>query len=330
MTVVAVTGGTGAPGATSTALALLLTWPLPAGRRVILIEADPDGGSILAGALQGRVSAEYGLHQLGVAHRQGNLVDAFFRQLVDLSDGRRERLLLPGLVDPTQASGLAYTWDPISQLAAGLGNQQIPHDVIVDLGRRGTTGASAIVARRADLVLPVVRGTLPSLAQAQPRLTALRNDLDTHGTGSDSIALVVIEQGRYSRQEIGKHLEAPVLGLVPFDPERARVLSDGEGDTGKRFLRSRYMRAARTTADAVINLAAQRRMRLAPRPTSGGQLPTGPEAPAPSDGWAQAAAYIRRSDAEPHPESRPEPHPESPAEAEPAHRPAGEEAGHVR
>ncbi|MFI6581556.1 hypothetical protein [Embleya sp. NPDC050493] len=319
MTVVAVTGGAGAPGATSTALALLLTWPLPAGRRVILIEADPDGGSILAGALQGRVSAEYGLHQLGVAHRQGNLVDAFFRQLVDLSDGRRERLLLPGLVDPTQASGLAYTWDPISQLAAGLGNQQIPHDVIIDLGRRGTTGASAIAARRADLVLPVVRGTLPSLAQAQPRLVSLRNDLDTHGTGSDSIALVVIEEGRYARQEIGKHLEAPVLGLLPFDPERARVLSAGEGDTGKRFLRSKFMRAARTTAEAALALANQRRMRLAPRPAPGGELPSGPDAPMAGDGWAQAAAYIRRP-AEP--ESRPE--------AEPAHRPAGEEAGHVR
>ncbi|MYW06087.1 hypothetical protein, partial [Streptomyces sp. SID3343] len=259
MTVVAVTGGQGAPGSTSTALALLLTWPLPPGRRVILIEGDPDGGTILAGALQGRVSAEYGLHQLGVAHRQGNLVDAFFRQLVDLSDGRRERLLLPGLVDPTQASGLAYTWDAISQLAAGLGGQQIPHDVIVDLGRRGTSGASAIMSRRADVVLPIVRGTLPSLAQARPRITSLRNDLDTHGTGSDAVGIVLIEQGRYPRQEIGRQLESPVLGLLPYDPERARVLSDGEGDTGKRFLRSKFMRAARTTADAAVHLAAQRR-----------------------------------------------------------------------
>ncbi|WP_406280875.1 hypothetical protein [Embleya sp. NBC_00896] len=319
MTVVAVTGGMGAPGATSTALALLLTWPLPPGRRVILIEADPDGGSILAGALQGRVSAEYGLHQLGVAHRQGNLVDAFFRQLVDLSDGRRDRLLLPGLVDPTQASGLAYTWDSISQLAASLGSQQIPHDVIIDLGRRGHTGASAIVARRADVVLPVVRGTLPSLAQAQPRLVALRNDLDTHGTGADSIALVVIEQGRYSRQEIGKQLAAPVIGLLPYDPERARVLSDGEGDTGKRFLRSKFMRAARSTADATLGLAAQRRMRLAPRPAPGGDMSAAPASPMLSDGWAQAAAYIRQP-----------PAPEVAPAAEPEHRPAGEEAGHVR
>jgi hypothetical protein len=319
MTVVAVTGGQGAPGSTSTALALLLTWPLPPGRRVILIEGDPDGGTILAGALQGRVSAEYGLHQLGVAHRQGNLVDAFFRQLVDLSDGRRERLLLPGLVDPAQASGLAYTWDAVSQLAAGLGSQQIPHDVIIDLGRRGTTGASAIVSRRADVVLPVVRGTLPSLAQARPRITSLRNDLDAHGTGSDAIGIVLIEQGRYPRQEIGRQLESPVLGLVPYDPERARVLSDGEGDTGKRFLRSKYMRAARTTADAAIHLAAQRRMRLAPRPAPG-ERPAAPSPPAMlSDGWAQAAAYIKQP-----------PAPDAEFAPAPEHRPAGEEAGHVR
>jgi hypothetical protein len=325
MTVVAVTGGQGSPGATSTALALLLTWPLPPGRRVILIEADPDGGTILAGALQGRVSAEYGLHQLGVAHRQGNLVDAFFRQLVDLSDGRRERLLLPGLVDPTQASGLAYTWDPISALAAGLGEQQMPHDVIVDLGRRGTTGASAIVARRADVVLPVVRGTLPSLAQAQPRMAALRRDLDTHGTGADSIGLVLVEQGRYPRQEIGRQLEAPVLGLMPYEPDRARVLSDGEGDTGKRFLRSRFMRAARTTADAALGLAAQRRMRLAPRPAPGQEALSVPPTQVAADTWAQAAAYTRQTRTEPV---------ETPAGVDaapvPEHRPTGEEAGHVR
>jgi len=321
MTVVAVTGGQGSPGATTTALALLLTWPLPPGRRVIMVEADPDGGTVLAGALQGRVSAEYGLHQLGVAHRQGNLVDAFFRQLVDLSDGRRERLLLPGLVDPTQASGLAYTWDALSQLAVGLGGQQMPHDVIFDLGRRGHTGASAIVARRADVVLPVVRGTLPSLAQARPRTAGLRVDLDTHGMGSDSIALVLVEQGRYTRQEIGRQLDSPVLGLLPYDPDRARVLSDGEGDSGKRFLRSKFMRAARTTADATLSLAAARRMRLAPRAAPGEESLPGDATPAPpaalGDGWAQAAAYIRQ------------PPPGEATFADGQHA-AGEEAGHVR
>src|SRR5581483_7033163 len=36
MAVVAITGGTGAPGATTSALALLLAWPLSPGRRVLL------------------------------------------------------------------------------------------------------------------------------------------------------------------------------------------------------------------------------------------------------------------------------------------------------
>jgi len=139
--------------------------------------------------------------------------------------------------------------------------------------------------------------------------------------GSDSIALVLVEQGRYTRQEIGRQLDSPVLGLLPYDPDRARVLSDGEGDSGKRFLRSKFMRAARTTADATLSLAAARRMRLAPRAAPGEESLPGDATPAPpaalGDGWAQAAAYIRQ------------PPPGEATFADGQHA-AGEEAGHVR
>src|SRR5438046_2574627 len=43
----------GAPGVTTTALALTLAWP----RAVVMAECDPAGGSVLAGLWQGRVPA---------------------------------------------------------------------------------------------------------------------------------------------------------------------------------------------------------------------------------------------------------------------------------
>ncbi|WP_439681504.1 hypothetical protein [Embleya sp. MST-111070] len=267
MTVVAVLGNKGAPGATTTALALTLAWPLQPGHRVVMVEADPSGGSFLAGALGGRIAAEWGLHQLGLAHRQGKLGDFFFRQLMDLSDN--ERLVLPGLASPDQAPSLTHTWDPLASLLASLEHAAIPHDVVVDLGRDGALGGSGVLARRADVVLCVVRSTLRSLNDAKPRIAALRRVLDERGTGGDAVGLVVItEGGQYSPREISRELSAPVVAVMPHDPERARVLSDGVGEANKRFMGSRWMAAARTGADATLELAATRRRRLsAPRRT---------------------------------------------------------------
>ncbi|CAM5303058.1 hypothetical protein KAURM247S_06495 [Kitasatospora aureofaciens] len=167
MAVIAVVGGPGAPGATTTALALLLAWPLRPGRRILLVEADPDGGAVLAGALEGRVEAVYGLRNLAVADRRGLLAQTIWEQLIDLSpEGNAERLLLPGLTDPAQAPGLAYTWEPLAELLHGI--EQQGYDVIVDLGRSGATGTSAVLARRADVVAVTVRSTLRGLSAARP------------------------------------------------------------------------------------------------------------------------------------------------------------------
>ena len=107
MTVVALAGGLGAPGVTTAAMALLMTWPMLPEHRVVLAEADPDGGAILPGALQGTLDNSHGLRNLAVAARQGQLSEAFWRQLVDITDaGTRDRLVLPGLYDPAHASAM--------------------------------------------------------------------------------------------------------------------------------------------------------------------------------------------------------------------------------
>ncbi|WP_063773571.1 hypothetical protein [Streptomyces rubellomurinus] len=263
MAVIAVVGGPGAPGATTTALALLLAWPLQPGRRVLLVEADPDGGAVLAGALEGRVEAVYGLRNLAVADRRGLLAQTIWEQLIDLSpEGDADRLLLPGLTDPAQAPGLAYTWEPLAELLHGLEPQG--YDVIVDLGRSGATGPSAVLARRADVVAAVVRTTLRGLSAARPRLAALAEDLASGGTGADALALLPVGEGPYPAAEVSRELGLPVLGLLPHAARTARVLSDGGDTTDRRFVRSELMRTARSAADQVQLLVRRRRQRLAP------------------------------------------------------------------
>ncbi|MFI6984165.1 MinD/ParA family protein [Embleya sp. NPDC050154] len=262
MTVVAVVGGVGAPGATTTALGLTLSWPLRAGLRVVLIEADPDGGAVLAGALRGRVSAQYGLHQLGLAHRQGKLDEFFFQQLIDLTGGERNRLLLPGLADFAQAASLAHTWEPLARLLAWLEGPDMPHDVVVDLGRSGTLGSSAVLARKADVVLVVVRGTLRSATAARVRVEALRRDLDANGTGADALGLAVVEGPDYPAGEIAKLLGLPLLMSLPYETRTAEALSDGRGEVDKRAMRSRLMRQIASGADEILSHARARQVRL--------------------------------------------------------------------
>lgn len=112
MAVIALAGVPGSPGVTATALALLRTWPLEDGWRLLLAECDPDGGAVLSGALEGRVPADRGLRYLAVSsRRQGQeLVASFWTQLIAVDSrpgAERNRLLLPGLTDPCQASSLS-------------------------------------------------------------------------------------------------------------------------------------------------------------------------------------------------------------------------------
>ncbi|MDH6119887.1 hypothetical protein ABH930_001127 [Kitasatospora sp. GAS204A] len=261
MAVIAVTGGLGAPGATTSALALLLAWPLAAGRKMLLAECDPDGGAVLAGALEGRVEAVYGLRNLAVADRRGLLAQSLWDQLIDISpDGEGSRLLLPGLTDPAQAAGLAYTWEPLVEELHALDSQG--YDVLLDLGRSGAFGAGAVLARRADAVVATVRTTLRGLSAARPRLAALREDLESAGTGGDALGLLLIAEGPYPAADVTRQLDLPVLGVLPYAVRTARVLSDGGDSTDRRFIRSELMRTARTAADRIQGLVEQRRARL--------------------------------------------------------------------
>ncbi|WP_413804334.1 hypothetical protein [Streptomyces sp. OE57] len=273
MPVIAIAGSSGSPGVTTTALALLLSWPLEPGRRVVLAECDPDGGSVLYGLLQGSLGDRYGLKNLSVAARKGEMTEAFWRQLVDMTeDGKAaqtagERLLLPGITDPAQAAALAPAWEQLADLMAGIERHATyPHDVLIDLGRNGAFGPSGVLAQRADLLVMVARSTMRSIQSVQMRIEALQERVG-------EIGLLLVDQGPYSPGEVQRLLKTPVLATLPYRPSLARVLSDG-AEQPSRFARSELMRAMQGATTPLRQRAALRRARLAPR---GGPVPGGGE-----------------------------------------------------
>ncbi|MEU6260442.1 hypothetical protein [Streptomyces sp. NPDC047043] len=262
MAVIALAGCSGAPGVTTSALALLLSWPLEAGRRMILAECDPDGGAVLHGLLQGTLGDRYGLRNLSVAARKGEFSDAFWRQLIDLSseNGKqqspRDRLLLPGITDPGQAASLGSVWKVLAQMFRGI-EAEAGHDVLIDLGRRGAYGPSGVLAERADATFVVVRNTLRCLQAAEGRVRALEERVG-------DVSVLLIEEGPYPAGEVQRVLQVPVIATLPYARDDARVLSDG-AEQPRRFTRSPLMKAARTSSTLLLQRAALRRARLDPR-----------------------------------------------------------------
>ncbi|WP_435216469.1 hypothetical protein [Streptomyces sp. bgisy034] len=261
MAVIALAGCSGAPGVTTSALALLLSWPLGPGRRMILAECDPDGGAVLHGLLQGTLGDRYGLRNLSVAARRNEFSDAFWRQLIDLSgedgkkDSPRDRLVLPGITDPVQAASLGSVWKILGQMFRGI-DAQTNHDVLIDLGRRGASGPSGILAEQADAVFVVVRNTMRGLQAAQGRVRTLEEQVG-------DVSVLMINEGPYPTGEIQRVLEVPVVATLPYAPKEARVLSDG-AEQPRHFTKSPLMKAARTATTLVIQRAAMRRARLNP------------------------------------------------------------------
>ena len=261
MAVIALAGCSGAPGVTTTALALLLSWPLEPGRRMILAECDPDGSSVLHGLLQGTLGDRYGLRNLSVAARQGDLGDAFWRQLIDLTseDGKQEsphdRLLLPGITDPAQAASLGSVWKALGVIFRGI-EAEHGHDVLIDLGRRGAFGPSGVLAEQADAVVVVVRNTLRCLQAAEGRVRALEERVG-------DVSVLVINEGPYPAGEVQRVLQVPVVATLPHVPKDAKVLSDGV-EQPRHFIKSPLMKAARTGSTLLVQRAAVRRARLDP------------------------------------------------------------------
>jgi hypothetical protein len=264
MTVLALASAKGAPGVTTTALALTLAWPKP----VLLVEADASGSSsILAGYMAGSVPHDRSIVGLIRATRAGqSLDDALWRLVYPLGDDgpNTSRGLLAAPQDSAQAVSLRGLWPALPGLWRRI-EEQHGVDVIIDAGRFGAANEPTPLLDDADLAVVVTRTSLPDIAALAARLEALPNLTAPDGREIPKLHLLLVGEGRpYTGREIGKRIPVPVAGAMPMDPRAAAVLSHGVG-AGAAVPNTALMRAAVATAQRLDALALRRRALLAPQ-----------------------------------------------------------------
>ncbi|SEG26312.1 hypothetical protein SAMN04489712_104129 [Thermomonospora echinospora] len=206
----------GAPGVTTTALGLALTWP----GKVLLAECDPAGRRVLPGFMAERLRQAPGPGLLGLAMAMEPDPHAAAASLAEyalpLGDGEAE--LLHGIRDPRHVQQLASLWRPLAEAFTA-----VEGDVIADLGRVGGPDTPVALLAAADAVVVVLRRTLAQVDAAVPRLEVLRGLVGEQVP----VGLCVIEDGSYSIADVRRVLELPVFAELPYAMADARVLSDG-------------------------------------------------------------------------------------------------------
>lgn len=249
MAIVCLTSASGSPGVTTTALALALAWPRP----VLLIEADPTGGSgILAGFLHGTTPYETGLldlalSPLGIAEALPDVV----RPLSPTAS------FVAGTRTHAQATALRDLWEPLSVALNDL--ESTGQDVIVDAGRLGLAGSPAPLVDAADVSLLVTRATLPAISATRSWAQAARQS----GTGWRHPGILLIGEGQpYRDTEVAKVLGIPVIADLPDDPAAAAVYHRG-ATPPKHFETGGYVRAIQALVQSVQAHAARSRLALA-------------------------------------------------------------------
>jgi hypothetical protein len=242
MAVYAMLSAGGAPGVTTAALALTLSWP----SQVVIAECDPSGGDILAGLLSGHLPATAGLLPLALEAGAGAEVpaDILWRQLVEL-DEEHNRLLLAGISDPRQSAALQSSLPWIAEALQGL-----RADVLADCGRLDAVAAVRPVLSAASLAVLVLAPTLRQVSRAIPRVEMLTNLM-----GPGRVVLLTVGDGATSGRELAKTLGVPVAGHLPADPKTASVLSDGLGS--RRRLNERPLIRAAAAVGRGLRAAAE-------------------------------------------------------------------------
>lgn len=232
MSVMVLAGGHGC-GVTVSCLALALSSARPS----LLVEAVAKQASIRSGYRQGAWGGEVGLWHLAQAHLQNQLAEAFEAHLRPL-DAQGDRLLLPGLTDPTQAAALVGTWEPLSLLLQTM-DQHAGYDVVVDAGQVVVEGGGlhpglfpAVLAHRADVVLLVVRNSLTSVAQTLAVARVLQGELERRGSGADALRLLVIQElsaaaGGLRTDAIARRFGVPVVEMLPWDATAGALFTHG-------------------------------------------------------------------------------------------------------
>lgn len=248
MAVICLTSASGSPGVTTTAVGLALCWPRP----VLLIEADPTGGSgLLAGFMKGTRPYDAGLVELALSPL--STADALRDVVRPLSPNVS---LVAGTRTHAQATALRDVWEPLGTALREL--EASGQDAIVDCGRLGLTGSPQPLLDSADSTLLITRTDLPSISAARSWAETVRQP----GTGWRHPGLVLIGEGQpYRDTEVAKVLGMPVVADLPVDPAAAAVYHRG-AKSPRQFETGQYVRGLQATAQSVQAHVARGRFAL--------------------------------------------------------------------
>jgi hypothetical protein len=215
-------------GVTTMALSLAATWP--PGHRVLLVEADPAGGTLAAGS---GWPAEPSLMSLAAAARRGGEPALVWEHCHRLPGGAA---VLAGTSSTDHArSALGMAGDLLGRLG------ELDVDVLMDCGRLEPSSAALGPWERAERMVLAVR---PRLAD----LHALAGWLEARPSEGHRLGLVTVGDGPYPDGEIADALGVEVLARLPWDPDAVSALVSVPASSRELRLAS-LVRAARTLAD---------------------------------------------------------------------------------
>lgn len=221
----------GAPGASLAALTAAAAWPERDDRRVVFLEADPDGGVV---AVRYGLGREPGLLSLAAAGRHGIHRGDLWAHTQQLPGG----LAVVAAPDrPDQATNALNTaGDSLGVWLAGLPDVT----VVADVGRFSPSSPAMGLIGAADLLLMVAR---PVAEQIQPGAERLKALPVAHA------GWCLIGDKPYAPVEIEAVHQIPVLGVIADDPRGAAAL-ETDGNPG-RVKRSPMVRTAAALSSSI-------------------------------------------------------------------------------
>ena len=290
MALIVIAADKGAPGVTTTALALAAVWPRP----VLLAECDPSGGDLVyrfPAADGSALDPRRGLMTLAVVARRGLQPRQLWEHTQKLSGGLD---VLTGVINAEQGASLGTLWGPLGELFAALPGG----DVIADCGRLGADGRPYDLLSRASAVLLVTRPSPGDVIRLRDRAAAVTAAASARGRRGLTPAVVVIAEQRTLRAtaaEVGHALaqgnvSATVLGGIAADDQGAELML---GQWAGKLDKTMLIRTARETAQQLAASLAGSRDDAGPQaaPPQRPNPATAPQYPAPPRPAQQAPLY---------------------------------------
>ncbi|MFI1584770.1 hypothetical protein [Embleya sp. NPDC020630] len=259
----------GAPGATTTALALATRWPtvasdpasgeVPAGVR-LLLEADPSGGDVAAWR---GLSHSPGLLDLAGAVRHGSDPgDLIARWAQSLAESGASLVAAPASAAQARAGSELLARASFAAVRAS-NEAAVSGVLVVDVGRLGPVESSW--ASVADALVLVTRGGVDALAHVAAGIEDLK-------AAASWMCLAVVGPCPYPMAEIARTLGLDRVQHLPWDPDAVDAIRCGRSPRrrGRRSLGAALEELIREVRRHIELPGAARQIELSPPSPLGG------------------------------------------------------------